>query len=80
MEKEAAFCSDKQVKLLEYAFMHSTPLQGIYTCSRCDRATTPPPVKDSGNTAPEEDEGEEEGSSAGSAGFAVATLWSSAVY
>ena len=79
MEKEEAFLSHKQLSLLEYVFMRPTPLQGIYTCSRCDHAAPLPPVKDGKQSAPEGDEGEEEVSSAYSPGFVVATLWSSAV-
>ena len=45
MERERPFLSDKQSRLFEYVFMHSTPRQSIYTCCQWS-ATISPPVKD----------------------------------
>ena len=50
--------------------MHFTPLQGIYSCSQYFYTTISPRFEHNG---PEGDEGEEEISSASSAGFIVAT-------
>ncbi len=80
IEREQPFLLENTTGLFEYVFMHSTPLQGIYTCSRYYFAKFSPPVKDGEHNALEGDEGEEELSSAISTEFVVATLWPSAVY
>ena len=75
IEKEDPFLSPR---LFGYVFMHATPLQGPYACSRYCYA---PPLKDGQHNSLEGEAGEEEMSSASSsAEFVVATLWSLGVY
>ena len=81
VEREQPFLLEKPPRFLGYVFMHSTPLQSIYTGRRDCQATISPPVKDCEHNPLEGEEGEEEvGSSASSARFVVAILWSSPVY
>ena len=81
VEREQPFLLEKPSRFLGYVFIHSTPLQSIYTGRRDRHATISSPVKDCEHNflEGEEEEGEV-GSSASSAGFVVVTLWSSPVY
>ena len=76
VEREQPFLLERPSKILGYVFMYATPLQSIYTGCREFHARISPPVNDFEHG----EEGEEEvGSSASSAGFVIATLWSSPV-
>jgi hypothetical protein len=76
IERERPFLSGRRLKVLQYVFMHSTPLPCIDTHSRYRSATSPPPFEDGEHNALEGEEGEEgHDESASSTGFVVTTLW-----
>ena len=77
-EIELPFSSKRISWPLEYVFMHDTPLQGPYICSR---RCVSQPVEDGNHRAPGGEKQEEEVSSAStSAESVVATLWYPGVY
>ena len=79
IEPEQPFILERRSRPFEYVFMHTTPLQGPYTCSRYCHV---PPLNDGEHSILEGEEGEEELSSASSTSdeFVVATPWSSGLY